>query len=333
MDSLITSLVEENIVTKRYKNEMQFLSKFVSDVSSVIDVKSDEHCIFLCFIHLFRTKNIFDELLYVLTDHFDVSRCNPYAVLMYCIRKTIYEKGYDLINKKKHKMILRILNFSLLEEKQIYDESHEEQFKKLLQTIISKMIRKHHDLDDYAKSKKGTYTVEDNLMVARLLACTFQVEFVYHALLKENKCDCVVSYSVKTDGCSKHQHHKKMPLNLYSYREYPQILTYGRKKKKTDKYTTQHCNFAMIQTNTMQNCGLSFGAIKKSLSDEILWRISTYMGPYSVWDFTLLCTMVDIDVEINPCNALTELLLKDDRMNQRKLYEGKKDLFIYNSKK
>ena len=195
------------------------------------------------------------------------------------------------------------------------------------------MVRKNHEIDNYTRSKSGTYTVEDNLMVARLLACTFQVEFVYHALLKENKCDCVVSYSVKTDGCSKHQHHKKMPLNLYSYREYPQILTYGRKKKKTDKYTTQHCNFAMIQTNTMQNCGLSFGAIKKSLPDEILWRISTYVGPYSVRDFILLCTMVDIDVEIDPCNALAELLLKDDRMNQRKLYEEKKDLLIYNSKK
>ena len=61
VDSLITSLVEENIVTKRYKNEMQFLSKFVSDVSDVscvIDVKSDEHCIFSCFISLFRTKKI-----------------------------------------------------------------------------------------------------------------------------------------------------------------------------------------------------------------------------------------------------------------------------------
>ena len=132
MDSLITSLVEDNIVTKRNKNELQFLSKFVSNVSSVIDVQSDEHCIFSCFIHLFRSKNIFDELLYVLIDHFDVSKCNPYAVLMYCIRKTIYEKGHDLINKKKHQMILRILNFGLLEDKQIYNKSHEEQFKQLL---------------------------------------------------------------------------------------------------------------------------------------------------------------------------------------------------------
>ena len=51
--------------------------------------------------------------------------------------------------------------------------------------------------------------MEENLIVNQILAYTFGDEFVYHALVDDNKFihddfKSILLYSAKKDGCSKH---------------------------------------------------------------------------------------------------------------------------------